>query len=68
MALFGVHNGGVSPNGADASAAMAAAGFHGSFPANTTGAATVMGDYSNATEIDSSSGMLKLVLEVNFNS
>ncbi|VUZ47903.1 unnamed protein product [Hymenolepis diminuta] len=54
-ALFGVANGTVSPNGADASAAMAAAGFHGTFPTNSAAGTNMMGDYSNATDIDGSS-------------
>nr|CUU99036.1 hypothetical transcript [Hymenolepis microstoma] len=56
-ALFGVANGTVSPNGTDASAAMAAAGFHGTFSTNSTAGTNIMGDYSNATDVDGSSGM-----------
>ncbi|VDO04771.1 unnamed protein product [Rodentolepis nana] len=64
-ALFGVANGTVSPNGTDASAAMAAAGFHGTFSTNSTAGANIIGDYSNSTDVDGSSGMVQVVPQCN---
>ncbi|KAM7542625.1 hypothetical protein Aperf_G00000005191 [Anoplocephala perfoliata] len=54
-ALLGVANGTVSPNGADHSAAMAAASLRGSFPTNSVAGANIIGDYSNSNDLDSNS-------------